>query len=51
MKDEDTKVEVSKQDITTKKELPGAHLKVTDEEGNTVDEWVSKEESHIIKNL
>ena len=50
-KDEDTKVEVSKQDITTKKELPGAHLKVTDEEGNTVDEWVSKEESHIIKNL
>lgn len=51
MVDEDTKVEVSKQDITTKKELPGAHLKVTDEEGNTVDEWVSKEESHIIKNL
>lgn len=51
MKDEDTKVEVSKQDITTKKELPGVHLKVTDEEGNTVDEWVSKEESHIIKNL
>ena len=42
MTDEDTKVEVSKQDITTKKELPGAHLKVTDEEGNTVDEWVSK---------
>lgn len=40
MTDEDTKVEVSKQDITTKKELPGAHLKVTDEEGNTVDEWV-----------
>lgn len=51
MTDEDTKVEVSKQDITTKKELPGAHLKVTDEEGNTVDEWVSKEESHIIKKL
>lgn len=51
MVDEDTKVEISKQDITTKKELPGAHLKVTDEEGNTVDEWVSKEESHIIKNL
>lgn len=51
MTDEDTKVEVSKQDITTKKELPGAHLKVTDEEGITVDEWVSKEESHIIKNL
>lgn len=51
MTDEDTKVEVSKQDITTKKELPGAHLKVTDEEGNTVDEWISKEESHLIKNL
>lgn len=51
MTDEDTKVEVSKQDITTKKELPGAHLKVTDEDGNTIDEWVSNEESHIIKNL
>ncbi len=51
MTDEDTKIEISKQDITTKKELPGAHLKVTDEEGNIVDEWVSKEESHIIKNL
>ena len=51
MTDEDTKVEVSKQDITTKKELPGAHLKVTDEDGNIIDEWVSKEESHIIKNL
>lgn len=26
-------------------------LKTTDEDGNTVDEWVSKEEAHIIKGL
>lgn len=49
--DEQTAVELSKADLTDKKELPGASLKVTDEDGNTVDEWVSKEEAHIIKGL
>ena len=49
--DEQTTVELSKADLTDKKELPGASLKVTDENGNTVDEWVSKEEAHIIKSL
>ena len=49
--DEQTTVELSKADLTDKKELPGASLKVTDEGGNTVDEWVSKEEAHIIKGL
>ena len=49
--DEQTRVELSKADLTDKKELPGASLKVTDEDGNTVDEWVSKEEAHIIKGL
>ena len=49
--DEQTTVELSKADLTDKKELPGASLKVTDENGNTVDEWVSKEEAHIIKGL
>lgn len=49
--DEQTTVELSKADLTDKKELPGASLKVTDEDGNTVDEWVSKEEAHIIKGL
>lgn len=49
--DEQTTVELSKADMTDKKELPGASLKVTDEDGNTVDEWVSKEEAHIIRGL
>ena len=53
MKDEHKKedVEISKQDITDKKELTGAHLQITDSEGNVVDEWVSGEEPHIIQNL
>ena len=41
-----TTVELTKTDLTTGKELPGAHLKVTDSDGNTVDEWTSTEESH-----
>lgn len=46
-----TTVELSKTDLTTGKELPGAHLKVTDSDGNAVDEWTSTEESHVIKEL
>ena len=45
------KVSVSKQDITDHKELEGAHLQVTDEKGNIVDEWVSGKEPHMIQNL
>lgn len=46
-----TTVELTKTDLTTGKELPGAHLKVTDSDGNIVDEWTSTEESHVIKEL
>ena len=45
------KVSVSKQDITDHKELEGAHLQITDEKGNIVDEWVSEKEPHMIQNL
>ena len=51
MVDEDTKVEVSKQDVTTKKELEGAKLKVTDKDGKVIDEWTSGKQPHMIKNL
>lgn len=51
MTDEDTKIEISKQDITTKKELEGAKLKVTDKDGNIIDEWTSGKQPHMIKNL
>lgn len=46
-----TDVEISKQDITTSKELPGASLVVKDKNGNTVDSWISTEEVHTIKNM
>ena len=39
-------IEVSKQDITTGKELPGAHMTITDKDGKVVDEWDSTEEAH-----
>lgn len=48
---EATTVELTKSDLTTGDELPGAHLKVIDEDGNVVDEWVSTEEAHVIKEL
>lgn len=51
MIDEDIKVQISKQDITSKKEIEGAKLKVTDKDGNTIDEWTSSKEPHLIKNL
>lgn len=48
---EPTTVELTKTDLTNGKELPGAHLRLTDEEGNVVEEWISTEEPHVIKEL
>lgn len=48
---EPTTVELTKTDLTTGEELPGAHLQVVDENGNVVDEWVSTEEAHVIREL
>ena len=48
---EPTTVEVSKTDITTGKELPGAHLRVIDENANVIDEWISEEKPHILQKL
>lgn len=48
---ESTTVELTKTDLTTGKELPGAHLKVTDEDGNVIEEWVSTDKAHVIKEL
>ena len=44
-------VTISKQDIATSKELPGASLEVTDVNGNVIDSWVSTNESHVIKDI
>ena len=48
---EPTTVELSKTDLTTGKELPGARLRLIDENGTTVEEWVSTETPHLIKKL
>ena len=48
---EATTVEFTKSDLTTGEELPGASLKVVDESGETVDEWISEKEPHVIKEL
>ena len=41
-------VKISKQDITNKQELPGAHLVLKDSNGKVVDEWVSTDTPHYI---
>ena len=46
-----TVFEFTKTSLTDGKEVEGAKLKVTDEDGNLVDEWVSGKEPHIIKEL
>ena len=49
MKNSPNIVEISKQDATTGKELPGATLVIKDSEGNTKDEWESSDVPHSIK--
>ena len=49
--DEPTVFEFTKTSLTDGKEVEGAKLTVTDENGEVVDEWVSGKEPHIIKQL
>ena len=49
MKDDTTKVKISKQSITGEGELEGATLRILDEDGNVVEEWVSGKEPHYIE--
>lgn len=49
MVDDTTKVRISKQDVTTGEELPGATLQIIDEGGNVATEWVSTDEAHFIE--
>ena len=49
--DEPTVFEFTKTSLTDGKEVEGAHLTVTDENGGVVGEWVSGKEPHIIKEL
>ena len=51
MKNEKTELEISKQDATTGKELPGAHLVLKDANDKVIDEWDSTDTPHKIKGL
>ena len=41
MVDDTTKARISKQDITTGEELPGADLQIIDKNGDVIEEWTS----------
>lgn len=51
MKDDHTKIEITKTDITGEQEIEGAKLQVLDEEGNVVEEWISTKEPYRIEYL
>ena len=51
MKDDFTKVEIFKADMTDGHELPGAKLKITDASGNTIAEWETNGQPHRIERL
>ena len=51
MRDDVIKVQISKVDITTNKELPGAELIITDKDGKEIDRWVSSDKPHYIEKL
>lgn len=48
---EKTSISISKQDITSKEELPGATLVIKDENGKEIEKWVSTNQKHVIENL
>ena len=46
-----TTVDISKQDITNGKELPGAKLEIRDADGNLVEGWISGKVPHTVRGL
>ena len=51
MKDAYSKVEISKTDITTGKELKGAKLQILNKEGEILEEWVTDGKPHLAEKL
>ncbi|MCI9305205.1 MAG: hypothetical protein HFI28_01825 [Lachnospiraceae bacterium] len=51
MEDDITKVQISKKDIATNEELPGALLELYDEKGALLETWVSTDTPHYIERL
>ena len=46
-----TSVDISKQDITNGKELPGAKLEIRDADGNLVEGWTSGKVPHTVRGM
>ena len=51
MRDDITKVQISKKDLTTKEELPGAELVIKDKDGKEIDRWISTNEPHYVEKM
>lgn len=51
MMDRKLSVKISKQDITTGKELPGAILEVKNEKGELIERWTSTDQPHYLENI
>lgn len=51
MKDDHTKVEISKTDITGEQEIEGALLQILTPDGEVVEEWTSGNEPHYVEYL
>ena len=48
MKDEYSKVEISKTDISTGKELEGAKLQIIRKDGTVLEEWITDGKPHSV---
>lgn len=46
-----TKIDISKREVATEEELPGASLSIRDSKGNLIDAWVSEGAPHRIEKL
>lgn len=51
MKDTYSKVEISKTDLTTGKELEGAKLQILNKDGEVLEEWVTDGKPHLVEKL
>ena len=51
MRDDITKVKISKVDITTNEELPGAELVIKDTDGIEIERWISTSEPHYVEKI
>lgn len=51
MKDDVTKIEITKSDLTTGKPVEGAELVIRDKDGNEIERWTTTKEPHYIEML